>query len=40
MKHLQKVGLPAGSHAYDMMIDDLERFENHTDDLKNIAVKQ
>ena len=40
MKHLQKVGLPDKAQAYDMMIEDLDKFQKHTDDLKSIAVKQ
>ena len=40
MKHLVKAGLPANSRAYDMMIDDLDAFQQQTDALKQIAVKQ
>jgi hypothetical protein len=40
MKHLKKAGLPANTHAYDMMSDDLDVFQTHTDALKKIAVKQ
>jgi hypothetical protein len=40
MTHLQKVGLPPNSRAYDMMVSDLDAFQQHTDALKNIAVKQ